>query len=547
MPTRLSLALALGAAAGLLAAAPALADNNYFVAAPAPDSAGSCSLLAGNAYGCPTLRAAVDAANASPDTDVIAVQDGTYQLSSPLTLSASVAITGSGARRTTIEPSGSRAFIVNPSITVGLSLMTIRGGTAATADGGNIANAGDLSLSYMRLTGGSAAHGGGLANSGSGASVVISQSLVDHNSASIGGGGIANLGADQADLTIFASTVALNTGGGVSSGVNASDSVSLVQSTIARNTGTGLAVPFGTANSFGSIIANNGTNCGAPPPTDSGGNIEDTVACGFGAGGSNRDPGLSADLVNAGGETDVLTIPANSPAIGIVQPCSFPVDQRGGQRVNDASEACDAGAFEQAVVVDQPPTPTPTPTPVPPAPTPVATPEPQKSVAGQVVEGRILVKKPGSKTFVALDPGQPIPVGSTVDATQGTISVTALLKKGGKPDKANFFDGIFKISQTKTTTDLNLNQALASCKKGKAGSAAKKPKSRKLWGDGSGSFRTRGQYSSATVRGTKWLVQDSCAGTLTKVSKGAVTVRDNVKRKTVVLRAGKQYLARPRK
>jgi hypothetical protein len=46
------------------------------------------------------------------------------------------------------------------------------------------------------------------------------------------------------------------------------------------------------------------------------------------------------------------------------------------------------------------------------------------------------------------------------------------------------------------------------------------------------------------VRGTKWLVQDSCAGTLTRVTKGAVTVRDLVKRKTVIVRAGKRYVAK---
>ena len=74
---------------------------------------------------------------------------------------------------------------------------------------------------------------------------------------------------------------------------------------------------------------------------------------------------------------------------------------------------------------------------------------------------------------------------------------------------------------------------------------AKKPKTRKLWGDGSGSFRTRGQYSAATVRGTQWLVQDSCAGTLTQVKKGVVSVFDQVKKKTILLKAGKSYLARP--
>ena len=34
----------------------------------------------------------------------------------------------------------------------------------------------------------------------------------------------------------------------------------------------------------------------------------------------------------------------------------------------------------------------------------------------------------------------------------------------------------------------------------------------KLWGSGKGKFRTDGKYSSATVRGTIWLVQDRCDG-----------------------------------
>ena len=82
------------------------------------------------------------------------------------------------------------------------------------------------------------------------------------------------------------------------------------------------------------------------------------------------------------------------------------------------------------------------------------------------------------------------------------------------------------------------------CKKGKASAAAKKPKTRKLWGDGKGKFRTRGQYSAATVRGTQWLVQDSCAGTLTQVKAGVVQVTG--KFRTRIVRAGGKYLARPR-
>ena len=49
------------------------------------------------------------------------------------------------------------------------------------------------------------------------------------------------------------------------------------------------------------------------------------------------------------------------------------------------------------------------------------------------------------------------------------------------------------------------------------------------------------------MRGTRWLVQDTCAGTLTRVVKGVVAVRDNVRHKTIVVRAGKKYLARPRR
>jgi hypothetical protein len=166
------------------------------------------------------------------------------------------------------------------------------------------------------------------------------------------------------------------------------------------------------------------------------------------------------------------------------------------------------------------------------------------------VKGKILVKKPGSNTFVEVDGTQGIPLGSTIDATHGTIQLTSQQTINGQPQTAQFYAGQFKITQTRTTTDLTLNQPLAPCSKRAkvaAVAAKKKPKTRQLWGDGHGSFRTRGQYSAATVRGTKWLVQDSCAGTLTRVAKGVVAVRDNVRRKTIILRAGKKYLARPRR
>jgi hypothetical protein len=165
-------------------------------------------------------------------------------------------------------------------------------------------------------------------------------------------------------------------------------------------------------------------------------------------------------------------------------------------------------------------------------------------VVVRTVDGTIRVRCPGGREFV-LGATQGIPIGCSIDSRNGEVLLTAINKKGAPARTARFFDGIFRITQTRTTTDLTLSEPLASCGH-RARAAAKKPKTRKLWGDGSGSFRTRGQYSSATVRGTKWLVQDSCAGTFTRVSRGVVSVRDDVRRRTIILRAGRHYLARPK-
>jgi len=196
----------------------------------------------------------------------------------------------------------------------------------------------------------------------------------------------------------------------------------------------------------------------------------------------------------------------------------------------------------------QPPAPTPTPTPPAPTPTPVATPVAGKSVNAIPVSGKVKVKLKGSNKFVDLAEAKNVPVGSTVDATDGRVTIVAA-KQGGQAD---FYDGIFKISQSakgsKPLTTLTLTEPL-SCPKAKksAITSAAKKKTRKLWGEGKGAFRTSGKYSAATVRGTKWLVQDYCDRTVTKVKQGVVSVRDNVKHRTITVRKGKSYTARAKK
>jgi hypothetical protein len=170
-----------------------------------------------------------------------------------------------------------------------------------------------------------------------------------------------------------------------------------------------------------------------------------------------------------------------------------------------------------------------------------------KSVVVRAVSGKVRVRRPGSNDFVEVSGSEGIPLGSTVDTLAGVVELTSVPKAGGAPQSARFYEGVFKVTQTGSITNLALTEPLASCRGGGRAAATTKKRKRHLWGDGKGSFRTNGKYSSATVRGTKWLVQDSCAGTLTRVVRGSVTVRDRVKRKTVVVRAGKSYLAKPRR
>jgi hypothetical protein len=203
-----------------------------------------------------------------------------------------------------------------------------------------------------------------------------------------------------------------------------------------------------------------------------------------------------------------------------------------------------------SVAATQPPAPVPTAQPTPtPTPTPQPTPAFKEDVVVAPVSGTIKVCPKGpAGACTTLPAGSAIPMGATVDARKGVVELTSLSAPGAAPQTARFSRGMFKVSQSGSITNLTLNEPLDCRAKKKARSAQKrKPKQRRLWGDGKGKFRTKGSYSAATVRGTKWLVQDTCTTTLTRVTQGVVSVRDSVKRKTVTVRAGKRYTARARR
>jgi hypothetical protein len=188
----------------------------------------------------------------------------------------------------------------------------------------------------------------------------------------------------------------------------------------------------------------------------------------------------------------------------------------------------------------------------------------------------VLIKPPGSgraratgpaKGFVPLAGPLQIPVGSQLDTSKGRVALTSAADTGGaKTQTSDFYQGIFQVKQAvpkkkpkkpkALVTDLVMKGQIARSQcaplKGARSAAvdAKKKKKGpkavlgKLWGNGKGKFRTSGKYSSATVRGTIWLVEDRCEGTFTKVRRGTVQVRDLRRKKTVTVKAGHSYLAR---
>jgi len=572
-------------AAGLVAAAPAKADS--FIVTGGGDAAQppACQFANGT-YSCSTLRAALLRAAELPNTPHgITIAAPTVTLSAgSLSVVGEIVITGLGARTTTVSGADSqRVFTINQGSTAALVNMTIRDGFSPTT-GGNILVSPNAALQmvYVRVTGGRASDGAGITNDGE---LIVQASLLDDNVAEESGGAIFNQGIDSvAQTEIYSSTLTANAasaGAAVYSSGLLDNRVDFMHATIGYNLG-GPAVQFDGdqgASATGTIFAANaGPNCAGLSLEGQGvGNIDSGTSCGVAGTGNlqSTDPLLAPALTQQGASapTDVLAIPPNSPAIDFVNPCGYALDQRGWPRVTTAGfMACDAGAFELSAVdpggqpppTEEEPQPTPTATPLPqqppppPAPEPTAAPTPTPTPEPTPVFGREAVVEPVRGTVQVclrgqkcrpLRSGEAIPMGSTVDTKKGEVELTSLAARAGKPQTARFRDGIFRLSQSGQVTVLTLTEPLDCRRRGRASAAQKKrkPKTRKLWGNGKGKFRVKGQYSAATIRGTKWLVQDTCTTTITRVTQGSVSVRDTVRKKTVIVRKGKRYVARAKR
>jgi DNA-binding beta-propeller fold protein YncE len=167
-----------------------------------------------------------------------------------------------------------------------------------------------------------------------------------------------------------------------------------------------------------------------------------------------------------------------------------------------------------------------------------------ETLVAEPVSGIVRVRVGGRGRFVPLQSVRELPLGSTLDTRRGRVEVATERRRRGRFQRGVFYGGLFMVRQraaTRFVTDLVLSGALTTCPRGSASAARR---SRKLWGNADGRFRTRGRHSSGAVRGTRWLTVDRCDGTLTVVREGTVAVRDFTLDRTVLVDEGERYLAR---
>lgn len=178
-------------------------------------------------------------------------------------------------------------------------------------------------------------------------------------------------------------------------------------------------------------------------------------------------------------------------------------------------------------------------------------------VSGRVLVGvRAGVARTAQKglRFVPLQEARQIPVGSFLETRRGTVRLVTVRDARGRRQSGDFTTGLFQVLQSrrrsaKGLTELRLKgSSFRRCGRSVGRSKAwparvSRRTIRRLRSRARGRFRTRGRYSAATVRGTSWDTLDRCDGTLTRVRRGRVAVRDFRRKRNILVRAGRSYLA----
>jgi CSLREA domain-containing protein len=346
-----------------LGATPAMASS-FMVDSTADvvDKTPGDGMCATEASAC-TLRAAVQQANAHGGADEIDLPAGIYRLTiagagedaaatGDLDVTEPLTIVGAGGRVVKVTAKATddvnatrvdRVFDVIAGGSLTMSKVTVEGGNGAA--GGNIRAADGMSLTDVTVNG---AIGTGITSS---AQLNLDRVTVT-GSYGPNSGGVVTSGP----LTAVNTTITKNNGSGIT--VQTGGTASLTNMTLALNTNGNQLTNAGSVQILNSIIEHTvpgGPNCGGTLPVSGGHNIDDDGSCGLtGTGDRGSSPLLWTELVNGGGDTDVLqnfdlvgfptSYPTGTPSVDIGATGCPAVDQRGVARPQGAS--CDAGAFE---------------------------------------------------------------------------------------------------------------------------------------------------------------------------------------------------------
>ena len=201
---------------------------------------------------------------------------------------------------------------------------------------------------------------------------------------------------------------------------------------------------------------------------------------------------------------------------------------------------------------------------------PVAPPVEGESVAASPKDGTVLVSLPeflGSGRFVPLEEVADIPVGSVVDTSCGEVQLQSDVDPTRAVQSGTFSDAIFRIvdparPEDAGITELRLRGGLGDCPAPQARAASYTRRfssdihrQRRYRRGGTtaaasakaptGGFRVRARYSTATAQDAAWITFDRTDGTMTRVQRGRVVVKDLNRKRSVVLRAGGAHLAKP--
>ena len=122
-------------------------------------------------------------------------------------------------------------------------------------------------------------------------------------------------------------------------------------------------------------------------------------------------------------------------------------------------------------------------------------------------------------------------MGSTIDTRKGRVELTSVPKAGAPPEKAQFYDGLFKVTQSKGITILTLTEVL-DCPKGKGAlGRAEEAQEAQALGRRQGRVPDRGQVQRRDrARHAGGSSRTRARRPRPRCKLGSVTVEDKVKR-----------------